>query len=120
MRDWADNPIVMFLVLRACLRVAPVGARSAGIILRCRRSEESVLVGLGVMPRERRDAAARVRRASRGRLRRRGDGQPDPRYQLGQAEAIPPLIRRTLNCTKAPILSNLRRMEPQVALAKCV
>src|SRR5215469_10971436 len=38
----------------------------------------------------------------------------------GQADAIPTLIRRTLNCTKAPILSNLRRMEPQVALAKCV
>jgi hypothetical protein len=26
MRDWANNPIAMFLVLRACLRVAPVGA----------------------------------------------------------------------------------------------
>jgi hypothetical protein len=52
MRDWADNPIVMFLVLRACLRVAPVGAASAGIILRCRRSEESVSVGLGMTPRE--------------------------------------------------------------------
>ena len=38
----------------------------------------------------------------------------------GQADAIPTLIRRTLNCTKAPILSNLRRMLPQVALAKCV
>jgi len=70
MRDWADNPIAMFLVLRACLWVAPVGARSAGIILRCRRSEELVWVGLGMMPRGRRDAAARVRRASRGRLRR--------------------------------------------------
>jgi hypothetical protein len=44
-------------------------------LLRCRRSEESVSVGLGMMPREQRDAAARVRRASRGRLRRRrGDG----------------------------------------------
>jgi hypothetical protein len=29
MRDWADNSIAMFLVLRACLRVAPVGAGSA-------------------------------------------------------------------------------------------
>jgi|SRR6516162_10887597 len=38
----------------------------------------------------------------------------------GQADAIPTLIRRTLNFTKAPILSNLRRMVPQVALAKCV
>jgi hypothetical protein len=52
MRDWADNPIVTFLVLRTCLRVAPVGAASAGIILRCRRSEESVSVGLGMTPRE--------------------------------------------------------------------
>jgi hypothetical protein len=52
MRDWADNPIVMFLVLRACLRVAPVGAASAGIILRWRRSEEAVSVGLGMTPRE--------------------------------------------------------------------
>src|SRR5215472_5739102 len=31
MRDWADNPIAMFLVLRTCLRVAPVVARSTGI-----------------------------------------------------------------------------------------
>jgi hypothetical protein len=45
MRDWADNPIAMFLVLRARLRVAPVGASSAGIILRCRRSEEFGLGG---------------------------------------------------------------------------
>jgi hypothetical protein len=52
MRDWADNPIAMFLVLRACVRVAPVGARNAGIILCCRRSEESVSVGLGMTPRE--------------------------------------------------------------------
>src|SRR5215471_12345883 len=50
-------------------------------LLRCRRSEESVSVGLGMTPREYRDAAARVRRASRGRLRRRADGRPDPRYQ---------------------------------------
>jgi hypothetical protein len=42
MRDWADNPIAMFPVLRACVRVAPVGARNAGIILCCRRSEEAV------------------------------------------------------------------------------
>jgi hypothetical protein len=52
MRDWAGNPIAMFLVLRAYLRVAPVGAGSAGIILRCRRSEESMSVGLGMTPRE--------------------------------------------------------------------
>jgi hypothetical protein len=83
MRDWADIPIAVFVVLRACLRVAPVGAKSAGIILRCRRSEEAVSVGLGMMPRERRDAAARVRRASRGRWRRRrGDGRPVPRHPL--------------------------------------
>jgi hypothetical protein len=31
-----------------------------------------------MMPREQRDAAARVKRASRGRLRQRGDGRPDP------------------------------------------
>ena len=82
MRDWADIPIIVFVVLLAYFRVAPVGARNAGIILCCRRSEEAVSVGLGMMPREQRDAAARVRRASRGRLRQRGDGQPDPRYQL--------------------------------------
>ena len=42
MRDWADNLIAVFLVLRACLWVAR-GVRE----LRCRRSEESVSVGLG-------------------------------------------------------------------------
>jgi len=83
MRDWADIPIIVFVVLLAYFWVAPVGASNAGIILCCRRSEEAVSVGLGMMPRERRDAAARVRRASRGRLRRRrGDGRPVPRYPL--------------------------------------
>jgi hypothetical protein len=52
MRDWADIPIAVLVVLRACSWVAPVGAKSAGIILRCRRSEESVSVGLGMTPRE--------------------------------------------------------------------
>jgi len=81
MPDWADIPIAA--LLRACSRVARVGAKSAGIILRCRRSEEVVSVGLGMMPHERRDAAARVRRASRERWqRRRGDGRPVPRHQL--------------------------------------
>ena len=82
MRDWADIPIVVFVVLLAYFRVAPVGARNAGIILCCRRSEEAVSVGLGMMPHGRRDAAARVRRVSRVRLRRRDDGRPVPRHQL--------------------------------------
>jgi hypothetical protein len=70
MRDWADNPTDMFLVLRARLWVAPVGAMNGGIILCYRRSGEAVSVGLAMMPHEQRDAVARVRRASRGRLRR--------------------------------------------------
>jgi len=45
MRDWADIPIVVFVVLLAYFRVAPVGARNAGIILCCRRSEEAGLGG---------------------------------------------------------------------------
>jgi hypothetical protein len=42
MRDWVDNLIAVFLVLRACLWVAQ-GVRD----LRCRRNEESVSVGFG-------------------------------------------------------------------------
>src|SRR5947209_4844062 len=38
----------------------------------------------------------------------------------GQPDAIATLIRRTLTRTRAPILSSLRRMVPQVALANCV
>jgi hypothetical protein len=49
---FADNPTATLLVLQARLWVAPVGARNAGIILCCRRSEEPVSVGLGMMPRE--------------------------------------------------------------------
>jgi hypothetical protein len=81
-RDWADIPIIVFVVLLAYFRVAPGGARNAGIFLCCRRSEEAVSVGLGMMAHEQRDAVARVRRASRGRLRRRGDRRPVPRHQL--------------------------------------
>ena len=38
----------------------------------------------------------------------------------GQADAMAILMRRTLTRTSAPILSSLRRMVPQVALAKAV
>src|SRR5215203_7094216 len=38
----------------------------------------------------------------------------------GQAEAMAILMRRTEMRTNAPILRNLRRMVPQVALAKAV
>ena len=38
----------------------------------------------------------------------------------GQADAMAILMRRTLTCTSAPILSSLRRIVPQVALAKSV
>jgi hypothetical protein len=41
-------------------------------------------------------------------------------WAAGQPEAIATLMRRTLTRTRAPILSSLRRMVPQVALAKCV
>ena len=41
-------------------------------------------------------------------------------WAAGQPEAIAILMRRTLTRTRAPILSSLRRMVPQVALAKCV
>ena len=36
----------------------------------------------------------------------------------GQADAMTILMRRTLACTIAPILSSLRRMVPHVAVAK--
>ena len=52
MRDWADIPIALFVVLLARFRVAPIGARIAGIIWCCRRSEEAISVGLGMTPRE--------------------------------------------------------------------
>ena len=38
----------------------------------------------------------------------------------GQADAMAILMRRTLMRTSAPIFKNLRRMVPQVALAKAV
>src|ERR1700748_1187983 len=38
----------------------------------------------------------------------------------GQADAMAILMRRTLMRTNAPIFKNLRRMVPQVALAKAV
>src|SRR5438876_12379773 len=41
-------------------------------------------------------------------------------WAAGQPEAIATLMRRTLMRTRATILSSLRRMVPQVALAKCV
>src|SRR5437660_10780583 len=41
-------------------------------------------------------------------------------WAAGQPDAIATLIRRTLTRTRAPILSSLRRMVPQVALANCV
>ena len=41
-------------------------------------------------------------------------------WATGQADAMAILMRRTLMRTIAPILSSLRRMVPQVALAKSV
>ena len=41
-------------------------------------------------------------------------------WAAGQPDAIATLIRRTLTRTRAPILSSLRRIVPQVALANCV
>src|SRR5450432_116459 len=41
-------------------------------------------------------------------------------WAAGQADAIAILMRRTLTRTIAPILSSLRRIVPQVALAKSV
>src|SRR6202521_6475489 len=41
-------------------------------------------------------------------------------WAAGQPDAIATLMRRTLMRTRAPILSSLRRMVPQVALANSV
>src|SRR5262249_41559994 len=90
-------------------------------LLRCRRSEE---IGLGgpwdgaawvtrcggaCQAGEPRALAAASRRAA----------QPQA-SAAGHADAIATLMRRTLTRTRAPILSSLRRMVPQVALANGV
>ena len=50
---------------------------------------------------------------------RRVAAQPQA-WAAGHADAIATLMRRTLTRTRAPILSSLRRMVPQVALANGV
>ena len=50
---------------------------------------------------------------------RRLAAQPQA-WAAGHADAIATLMRRTLTRTRAPILSSLRRMVPQVALANGV
>jgi len=50
---------------------------------------------------------------------RRTAAQPQSRA-IGHPDAIAILMRRTLMRTRAPILRNLRRIEPQVASANCV
>src|SRR4249919_2593117 len=50
---------------------------------------------------------------------RRVAAQPQA-WAAGHADAIATLMRRTLTRTRAPILSSLRRMVPQVAFANGV
>jgi hypothetical protein len=80
-------------------------------------SREAVSEGPGVMPR----GYALRRRVSGGRGPRVGGsgetlGSAAPGMGAGHADAIATLMRRALTRTRAPILSSLRRMVPQVAL----
>jgi hypothetical protein len=90
--------------------------------LRSSEEEELVSVGLVMMPLwvTRRGVAcqtgeARAFAAAASRVAARPHASA-----AGQPDAIATLMRRTLTRTRAPILSSLRRMVPQVALANCV
>src|SRR5215831_8251594 len=72
MRDWADNPIAMFLVLRACLREAPVVARSTGIFCSADAAKNRSRWSLGC----RRVSIAMRRRVSGGRAAGACGGEP--------------------------------------------
>ena len=93
-----------------------------GLLRGCNGSEELVSVGLGMMPRlfARCGAACQAGepRALAAALRRMA-ALPQA-AAAGQLDAIAILMRRTLTRTSAPILSSLRRMVPQVALANGV
>ena len=102
--------------------MAPGEARGAGTFPGCGGSEEEISVGLE------NDAACVARRGGAcqaGEPRalaaalRRTAAAPQT-AAVGQPEAIAILMRRTLTLTRAPILSNLKRMVPQLALSKRV
>jgi hypothetical protein len=94
---------------------------AAGTFPCCGGSEELISVSLGMVPHRLRVAAlghageARAKAAIASRIAARAQS-----WAAGQADAMEILMRRTLKRTIAPILSSLRRMVPQVALAKSV
>jgi hypothetical protein len=87
----------------------------------CGGSEEWSLGGSGVMPRCGASGSACQAGPARARAVRASLTAAVPQIcALGQAEAMAMRMRRTLMRTRAPILSSLRRMVPQVASARSV
>ena len=117
--DWADlrGGLLVF-----CRRGPPWRRQTREVLEIWPRKSRRGSAGLGVMPRGLRVAAARCQAGEARALAaaaRRVAAQPQA-WAAGHADAIATLMRRTLTRTRAPILSSLRRMVPQVALANGV
>ena len=120
MRDWADNPIAMFLVLRTCLRVAPVVARSTGIFCAADAAKNRCRWALGW----RRVGNAMRRRVSGGRAAGACGGEPTggltPDISGGTGRCHPDFNPADAELHQSADLKQLETNGAHVALAKCV